>query len=1288
MRGPRNATYVEARVDFRAPLFSDSNNTAYYGDFAGTSVVNVMRANQFQLDGSTYTIDSPSGDVGSIKVDGASGGYAGYMIRDDWGFISDGTATAGIYNDTRNEWSLLATDNGATTLYGNGVAQLSAENGYGSATNSFRSPIYYPPSGTTRFLDLDSVNGSEALKIGGEIFREGFAADDGTDNKFLTAQDQNQWIWNTATNFGIVWATNTTSAYRHELFGDNMISFVGAGNVRASIDLDNGDANFQGELSAGNFALNAGNENISLNPVYGSGLADTTLFDGTQYWEARAIKTLQGTENAPTDLTSEYVKNGDGPFAASYVLRTAAFRDFYSDFISVEPGEEIYGEMWVRTISGTGGLFYYGVERFDKDKLPIAGNTGTNYFVASGSNQTSTSWQQYSNNLTLPTTHTSFGGSDGLGVKYIRIRILMNHNAGGALREFGPPILKRINVQSKISTDKDLYVGGNATIIGDLTVDDIFADNIDANAFRDITNTARYMSPASGANVAGTWNWNNGTISNLNNLTFADPGPNEGIQWVGGNDWKIYESPDDLTTNTGGNLQFVTGSTMRARINNIGDVTAGRYMYAQRFYDSNDGNYYADPASTSIFNALELRTGGLKMAPASADNGIWFNAGADTNHVLWNQNYGGPTTRGAAGSGGFDGMYWNTYQGLRIRGGTAGAFDIARFNTDGAGSGNAHYVQLFANNVEQLGTRGGYGFAANDMRAPIFSDSDDTAYYGDFAGISAMNQVNVNLIQFANGWDIYDDSATALSIRSNNGDNGTVVFRDSGGTDCGRIYFDDDNHWGFKSPDDAWQIYLERNAAVNLYYNGTWEERSRSGFMEARGSYRAPIFYDSNDTAFYANPNATSRFRGLTVLEDITAPGITGSSGSLRSKNNRTISPSNDTASELKFGFTSWDNNNTAPYADYMHMRSWSNASGGSDNLVTFKKSGIGMRIWQQAWGSATAYSTFRNVAVYNENPGGSNDLYASNFYDADDTAYFLNPNSTADTAGRVRGGILHGPNPASKNLLVGGYGRGSYTNNTDVASIGVTNGNLHIDAASGFSTYINFYDGNTTYFGNGANGIAAEINSAGNSYFPISYDRDNSAYYSNPASTSVFNSIDNRGEINNDGWFRNDTSGRGLLSTPNNMYFYSTSATQWRIRSNGATIDLAFANSGNATRGYVYADASNNIGFLNQAGNWALRTNGGTTEVYGNLYADIMYDRDNSTYYVNPGAQSHMNTLTLAGNRLGFINSAFDAEIRVSDGNPDGAGADFSLWGDGVEYNARLITEVLHATRHMRAGR
>ena len=83
----------------------------------------------------------------------------------------------------------------------------------------------------------------------------------------------------------------------------------------------------------------------------------------------------------------------------------------------------------------------------------------------------------------------------------------------------------------------------------------------------------------------------------------------------------------------------------------------------------------------------------------------------------------------------------------------------------------------------------------------------------------------------------------------------------------------------------------------------------------------------------------------------------------LTTRDNRTISPSEDDAYRLRFGFTSWANDNSSPYADYLHLRSYSDSSGGNDNLVMFRKDAIGMRIYQAGFGTSVAYSSFKDVA-------------------------------------------------------------------------------------------------------------------------------------------------------------------------------------------------------------------------------------------------------------------------------------------------------------------------------------
>jgi hypothetical protein len=94
-----------------------------------------------------------------------------------------------------------------------------------------------------------------------------------------------------------------------------------------------------------------------------------------------------------------------------------------------------------------------------------------------------------------------------------------------------------------------------------------------------------------------------------------------------------------------------------------------------------------------------------------------------------------------------------------------------------------------------------------------------------------------------------------------------------------------------------------------------------------------------------------------------TAMTVNGATGQLLSFDNRTISPSEISASYLQFGFTSWANNNTSPWADYLHLRSWADSSGDNDNLVLFKKNGIGVRVYQAPFGTGSAYSTFKDLA-------------------------------------------------------------------------------------------------------------------------------------------------------------------------------------------------------------------------------------------------------------------------------------------------------------------------------------
>lgn len=97
---------------------------------------------------------------------------------------------------------------------------------------------------------------------------------------------------------------------------------------------------------------------------------------------------------------------------------------------------------------------------------------------------------------------------------------------------------------------------------------------------------------------------------------------------------------------------------------------------------------------------------------------------------------------------------------------------------------------------------------------------------------------------------------------------------------------------------------------------------------------------------------------------------------------NREISPSEISPLQLGYGFTAWDNNSTGPWADFLHFGSYTDASGGDQNLILFKKNGFGLRQFQGPWQDGNRYSKyvdfwhsghFSNIDIQNWNTAYNN---------------------------------------------------------------------------------------------------------------------------------------------------------------------------------------------------------------------------------------------------------------------------------------------------------------------------
>jgi hypothetical protein len=294
-------------------------------------------------------------------------------------------------------------------------------------------------------------------------------------------------------------------------------------------------------------------------------------------------------------------------------------------------------------------------------------------------------------------------------------------------------------------------------------------------------------------------------------------------------------------------------------------------MRAPIFYDRNNTAYYGDFATTSRMNSILLdspsTTGGvtaLTFAPISTEY-------ADAGYVnRW---------------------YPMTYQRARYGDGYVTHLNTGLYKTtSGWGAGqNGWYAAIGGSDAspteEWRLTYGGelrhsYGYVtiAGSARSPIFYDSDNTAYYINAASGSSLNWLTINdwyYVAAATGlyWNAYSRAiaspeytgnayGTVATVGSRNGWAGygigsRHVFMSTGGDNVG--VHDNSRGW-------IW------------YWNGSFTSFD-FGYLQAAGSMRAPIFYDSNNTGYYVDPSGGSYFAGSLEIANgyVLTNGIGGS---------------------------------------------------------------------------------------------------------------------------------------------------------------------------------------------------------------------------------------------------------------------------------------------------------------------------------------------------------------------------------------------------------------------------
>lgn len=98
------------------------------------------------------------------------------------------------------------------------------------------------------------------------------------------------------------------------------------------------------------------------------------------------------------------------------------------------------------------------------------------------------------------------------------------------------------------------------------------------------------------------------------------------------------------------------------------------------------------------------------------------------------------------------------------------------------------------------------------------------------------------------------------------------------------------------------------------------------------------------------------------VNGDITASRIIANS--YNATDDRSISPSEIPINSLKPFFSSWDNNSGGFYADAIGFNSYTDGSGGNENLLMIYKNGFGIRQYQGAFGSTSRFSSYMDCCM------------------------------------------------------------------------------------------------------------------------------------------------------------------------------------------------------------------------------------------------------------------------------------------------------------------------------------
>ena len=440
-----------------------------------------------------------------------------------------------------------------------------------------------------------------------------------------------------------------------------------------------------------------------------------------------------------------------------------------------------------------------------------------------------------------------------------------------------------------------------------------------------------------------------------------------------------------------------------------------------------------------------LSTGGILTVATDVRAPIFY----DSNNTEGYANFGSGIVRvyaASGGQGGFTVADTGGYLTYRITTNNSANNWSWRFTTQEANAtGFETYFSVgYDSGIAQVSG------SAPSFRAPIFYDSNDTNRYLDPASTSVLNAANWHGVQNWAGDGAYARGTPTHGFRFNNSA-------------------------------DTINAFIVNN----------------SGDTTSHSSSRAPIFYDSNNTNFYLNPEAVSSLYGVAIRGD--------------------QSPT-DSINQIFF----WGAGDTTTSAIGFKLNGgeFPNPTGAGDGYNTYFTMDTPGRGWvfREGVGSSNFNAVVTSGWILNNGIWQANaSMRSPIFYDSNDTGYYydgsgltnINRFQTNQSTGTINlaNAAIRIENPSTQSSIYFSFS-------------GTARASLRVDSAG---SYVMNSANNDFYFNNDFGGstqrfysVGTQFASATGNYLtgtgslraPIFYDSDNTGYYFDGASTSALNNV------------------------------------------------------------------------------------------------------------------------------------------------------------------------------------